>query len=307
MFGDVFYWLFSMSIVASVAGAVILLLRQFGRIPRRVICLLWVIPCVRMWLPFGINSRFGLMTLLNEVRFKKIRVIRIGRIGAGTDITWTNMMGSTEGSFPLEYKQDLMKDLFGIAGIVWASVAAVLLILLAVLYLSTLRGVRGATHLRDDLYLSDRVSTPAVYGFFRPKIVLPTSTAEEDYPMILLHERAHIRRGDNLWRLLGFVTVALHWFNPLAWIFLRCFLSDTEQACDETALSSLDETGRKEYALALLRQAEARDPFPAAFGGAKLKTRIKRIVSFKKMTVFSAVGFGALVLAIAWILLTNAA
>ena len=306
MLGDVFYWLFSMSIVASVCGAVILLLRRFGRIPRRVICLLFAIPCLRMWLPFGINSRFGLMTLLNEIRFKKIRVIRIVRIG-GRDVSGTNVARMTEGAFPLEYKQDLMKDLFGISGIVWATVAAVLLILLTVLYLSTLRGVRGATHLRDDLYLSDRVTTPAVYGFFRPKIVLPASTAEEDYPMILLHERAHIRRGDNLWRLLGFVTVALHWFNPLAWIFLRCFLSDTEQACDETALSSLDETGRKEYALALLRQAEARAPFPAAFGGAKLKTRIKRIVSFKKMTVFSAVGFGALVLAIAWILLTNAA
>ena len=68
MLGDIFYWLFNMSVVASLSGAVILLLRRVRRIPRRLIALLWAIPCIRMWVPFGIGGRYGLMSLLNALR-----------------------------------------------------------------------------------------------------------------------------------------------------------------------------------------------------------------------------------------------
>lgn len=306
MLGDIFYWLFNMSIVASLSGAVILLLRRVRRIPRRLIALLWAIPCIRMWVPFGIGGRYGLMSLLNSFRYRS-RTVYIYRSGDRAVVTMSNSAGATvDGIVPLTYREDLLRDLFRVAGIVWAAVFGLLLLLIVILYFSALRDLRGATRLRENLYLSDRVTSPAVYGIFRPKIVLPASTPEADHPMILAHETAHIRRGDNLFRLIAFLSVALHWFNPLSWVFLRYYLSDAEEACDERVLSKLDEEGRRDYARCLLNQAERRAAFPAAFGGAKLRDRVKRIVSYENLTFFSALGCVLLAAALTYFLLTNA-
>ena len=306
MLGDIFYWVFNMSVAASVAGAVVLLLRLVRQIPRRVIAWFWAIPCVRMLVPFGIGSRFGLMSLLDRLRYRtRTRLVYVYGDGA-RGVSMTNISHLTvEGVYPLTYREDVLRDLFRVAGIVWAVGVFALLVLIVLLYVSALRDVRGAKHLRDNLYLSDRVSSPAVYGIFRPKIVLPTDTPETDYPMILSHERAHIRRGDNLFRLVAFLAVALHWFNPLAWVFLRLYLSDAEQACDERVLKTLDEEGRRDYARLLLRQAEKKAAFPASLGGAKLRDRVKRIVSYENLTFLSILGFELLAAAIAWFLLTN--
>ena len=306
MLGDIFYWLFNMSIVASLSGAVILLFRRVRRIPRRLIALLWAIPCIRMWVPFGIGGRYGLMSLLNSFRYRS-RTVYIYRSGDRAVVTMSNSAGATvDGIVPLTYREDLLRDLFRVAGIVWAAVFALLLLLIVILYFSALRDLRGAAHLRENLYLSDRVTSPALYGIFRPKIVLPASTPEADYPMILAHETAHVRRGDNLFRLVAFVSAALHWFNPLALVFLRCYLSDAEQACDERVLAKLDEEGRRNYARCLLNQAERRAAFPAAFGGAKLRDRVKRIVSYENLTFFSILGCALLAAALTYFLLTNA-
>ena len=306
MLGDIFYWLFNMSVVASLSGAVLLLVRRFSKIPRRLIALLWAIPCIRMWVPFGIGGRYGLMSLLNSFRYRS-RTVYIYRSGDRAVVTMSNSAGATvDGIVPLTYREDLLRDLFRVAGIVWAAVFALLLLLIVILYFSALRDLRGAVRLRENLYLSDRVTSPAVYGIVRPKIVLPASTPEADYPMILAHETAHIRRGDNLFRLIAFVSAALHWFNPLAWVFLRCYLSDAEQACDERVLAKLDEEGRRNYARCLLNQAERRAAFPAAFGGAKLRDRVKRIVSYENLTFFSILGCALLAAALTYFLLTNA-
>ena len=307
MLGDIFYWLFNMSVVASLSGTVLLLVRRFSKLPRRLIALLWAIPCIRMWIPFGIGGRYGLMSLLNALRYRT-RIVYIYQSGNGeSGASMMNVTGATvDGIVPLTYREDLLRDLFRIAGIVWAAVFALLLLLIVILYFSALRDLRGAVRLRENIYLSDRVTSPAVYGIIRPKIVLPASTPEADYPMILAHETAHIRRGDNLFRLIAFVSAALHWFNPLAWVFLRCYLSDAEQACDERVLSKLDEEGRRDYARCLLNQAERRAAFPAAFGGAKLRDRVKRVVSYENLTFFSILGCALLVAALTYFLLTNA-
>ena len=131
-------------------------------------------------------------------------------------------------------------------------------------------------------------------------------TENENLRYILLHEQKHIRRLDNLWRLFAFVSVALHWFNPFSWILLKCFLSDLEIACDESVLNNCSESEKNKYALALVSSAEHKALFISAFGGAKIRTRIERIISYKKMTLISAIAFAALIIAIAYFLLTNA-
>lgn len=121
-----------------------------------------------------------------------------------------------------------------------------------------------------------------------------------------MHERKHIRRADNLRRVIAFVITSIHWFNPFTWIFLREYLTETELACDEAVLSGYDENERKRYALSLVNAAENREIFASAFGGAEIRVRISRILSYKKLSVFSLCAFAVLAVTVIYVLITNA-
>jgi beta-lactamase regulating signal transducer with metallopeptidase domain len=114
---------------------------------------------------------------------------------------------------------------------------------------------------------------------------------------------------DNLWRVLAFATASLHWFNPFAWIFLRIALSDLELFCDERVLNQMGHEERRAYARALVDGAQTkqeRTVFASAFGGARIRVRVERILDYRRLSRLSAVCAALLVAAIAWVLLTNA-
>ncbi len=302
---ELFYWLLNMSVAASVTGAAVLVMRAIRRIPRRVVTVLWIIPAIRAWIPFGVGSRYSLMTLLSQLTTKTVTAVRpIDDV----DLSLMNSLGWASDYFPITYKVNVLADVFRVAAVVWAIGAAAVAVALFIVYLTTVSELSDAEPLSPGVYCSPKVVSPAVYGIFRPRIVIPPSSKDsESLDLVLLHERRHVRRLDNLKRLFAFLTAALHWFNPLSWIFLKLYLSDLEVACDESVLAKLPEEKRAGYAHALIDAEEQKTVFVASsFGGARLKTRIGRIVSFKKMTVLSAVLFGVLAAVVAFVLLTNA-
>ena len=315
----VFYWLLNMSILASAAGMIVLLIRKIRRIPRRIIVILWAIPLVRFLVPFGLSSKYSLLSLLPRYAVRTVPVSDVVRgtiysndlIEAIPSKSAFGMMNSVQlarSYNPMTYKVDLLADVFDYASFIWAMIAAAILIALTMIYVVTMAELRGAKRLYGNVYTSQKVTSPAVYGIIRPRIIIPEHLRDaEGLDLILLHEKRHIRRGDNFWRLLAFITAAIHWFNPLVWIFLKCFLSDVELACDESALAKLPQEKQNAYALELLNVQQSKTVFASAFGGAKIRTRIEHIISYKKMTVFSAIEFAAFVAVIAYMLLTNAA
>lgn len=303
MLHEIFFWLFNMSITAAVTGGAVLLLRRIRWLPRRVVTVLWIIPLIRMWVPVGIGSPYGLMALISRFTTKTVPVFQDGH----SALTMTNYTMAANSYFPIVYRVNLLEDVFQIGAVVWAILAAALLIAFVILYGLTTGALKDAGHLRGRVYQSDRIVTPAVYGIFRPRIILPTSYAGRDLTFVLLHENAHIRRADNLWRVIACVTAALHWFNPLVWVFLKCFLADLELACDETVLAKCGEEQKKSYALALVECAESKSVFASAFGGAKIRVRVENILSYRKLSVISGIGFSLLAAGIMYILLTNAA
>ena len=304
MLSEVFYWLFNMSVVASLSGTVVLLLRRIRRIPRRVTAALWAIPFIRMWIPVGIGGKYGLMTFLSRFTTKTVTVYESD---LWPNFTVTNTVRAANSYYPITYKIDLVGDVFAVSSVVWAVVAGALFFAFAILYFSTMREIKSSARLYGNVCTSDKVTSPSVYGVFRPKIVVPKETAESgDMRFILLHEQTHVKRLDNLWRILAFASAALHWFNPLSWVFLKCFLSDLEIACDESVLQKCGEEEKKEYALALVSCAEHKTLFVSAFGGARIRTRVERILSYRKMTAASAIAFAAMIAALAYFLLTNA-
>ena len=74
MFQEVFYWIFNMSITATITGVIIMLVRRIKKIPRRLTMFLWIVPFLRMAFPFGLNSPYGLMALLSKLTTKTIVV-----------------------------------------------------------------------------------------------------------------------------------------------------------------------------------------------------------------------------------------
>ncbi|MBO5904555.1 MAG: M56 family metallopeptidase, partial [Clostridia bacterium] len=142
-----------------------------------------------------------------------------------------------------------------------------------------------AVLLHDNIYFSERVASPFVLGIIKPKIYLPFNLSEQDSAHVIAHEMAHIRRGDHLWKPLGFLLLTLHWFNPLMWIGYVILCRDIELACDEKVISSLDSVQKADYSQALLSCSVSRRAIaacPLAFGEVAVKSRIKSILNYKK-------------------------
>ena len=303
MLGEIFYWIFNMSIAATICAIPVLLLRLFKKIPRRIFIWLWLVPFVRMCIPVGISSKYGIMALLSKFTTKTVTIVQIGDDSA---LTMMNCVMGANSYFPITYKVNLLENLFNIASVVWIIVALASILTLTIIYFITLGEMKDAKKLKDNIYISDKIKTPAVYGIIKPKIILPIEYQESELNYILMHENAHIKRKDNLVRLLAFIVVCLHWFNPFAWLLLKLLYSDIELACDESVLSNCDETERKKYAYTLLSTAEKTNVFAASFGGSKIRIRIENILSYKKISVFSIVAFSSLIIAMCYVLLTNA-
>ena len=303
MLQEVFYWIFNMSITATITGVIIMLVRRIKKIPRRLTMFLWIVPFLRMAFPFGLNSPYGLMALLSKLTTKTIVVYQ-----PTDDIAFsmTNSVMAADTYFPITYKVNILEDIFRVASVVWIIVSLAILLMLAVTYFTTIYEIKDSTHLKDNIYLSEKIVSPAVYGIVKPKIILPASYKDSDIELIVLHEKTHIHSLDNLWRIIAFVIVAVHWFNPLSWLFLKGVLADLELACDERVLTKLGYDRAKEYAASLLESKQGATVFASAFGGAKIRTRIENILSFKKLTWLSLTVFIALIVAIFYALLTNA-
>lgn len=300
MLHEVFYWLFNMSITAALTGVPVLLLRRIRRIPRRVILWLWWIPFLRMTVPVGLSSRYSLIALLTRVTARTVFVP-----GWEEVFSALNHVQAAEDYFPVYYRAAALETVFRTASVVWAAVFAAALVLLCLAYGENLRLVRRAKHMEGMLYISGEVSAPAVYGILRPRILLPAEYRAEDLPMILLHEEVHVRRGDNLWRLLGLAVAAAHWFNPLSWVFLKCFFEDLELSCDERVLETLGADRRQDYARFLLETGERAAVLASSFGGGKLRRRIGHILSFRSVTRLSLGVFLVLTGLVFCVLMTN--
>lgn len=301
MLSDVFYWLFNMSISASIVGIIILLLGKIKRLPRHLIYILWMIPFLRMWIPIVMTSKYSLMTLISKFTTRTL-VVYDGPV----DLAVTNHLMMANTYSPITYKVNLLDGLFTAASMVWINVAAALMIISVIIYLITKSELKDASPLGDNVYVSDRITVPATYGVFRPRIIIPRKYEQDDLKYIIAHESAHIHRRDNLWRILAIITVSVHWFNPFAWLFLKKFLEETELACDERVLADCGEDEKKAYAIALVDCAKSRNVFVSAFGGAKIRVRIDHILSYRQLSTISIICFTMFAIAIAFVLLTNA-
>ena len=288
MKSDVFYWVLNLSLHGSLVCILIWLLRLLRPIPRRVIYALWIAPALRLTLPFAPSLPWSFMGLLRRLGARTVT------LPGGERIHTTNVIQAADSYFPITYKTDALQGLFETCALIWAIGAAASLLTMAVLYGMTRAELRGAKPLRPGIWISEKVVSPGLVGILRPRILVPPGMEGQLLDYVEAHERIHRRRLDNLWRCLALGICCLHWFNPAVWFSLKLFFADMELSCDEAVIRKLPPRERKAYATALLSVAAGRDLFVSAFGGAKLRVRIERVLSYRRLTLGAALACAAL-------------
>ncbi len=114
-----------------------------------------------------------------------------------------------------------------------------------------------------DVLATKPGSMPIAFGVRRAVILMPADASawtEEKRRAVLLHELAHVRRGDAATHLLARAALDLYWWNPLAWTAWRQFLKERERAADDLVLNA--GTRPSEYASHLLDVARTMQGAP---------------------------------------------
>lgn len=150
-----------------------------------------------------------------------------------------------------EYSADPMQIVTYAASVIWLVGVAVMLIYMAASCIAIHLRVRESVA-ADGTRICDRISAPFIFGVFRPRIYLPSDTDAEAARYIVAHEKAHIARRDHIWKPLGFMLLAVYWFNPLMWIAYILLCRDIESACDEKVISKFGDGAKVPYSRALL-------------------------------------------------------
>ena len=285
----VFLELFNRAVSAGWMILALLILRPvLQKIAAWVRCLLWGLAAVRLVLPIRFESAWSLVpsaeTLSqNTVRYDAVPQLTSGIAALNSAVNERLMApyfraDAAVSMNPLHFWTE-------IAGFVWAAGCAALLLYALVRLVQTKRRVREAALLRENIWLCDTVASPFILGVLRPRVYLPSGLdgAARDY--VLAHERAHLARRDHWWKPLGYLLLAVYWFQPLCWFGYRCFCRDLELACDERAVRELGLAERKAYSSALLSCATAGRAVlacPLAFGEVGVKERVRRVLNYKK-------------------------
>ncbi len=170
----------------------------------------------------------------------------------------------------------------------WMAGVAALLAYSALVYLRLHRKLICAVQLKGNIYLADHIPSAFVSGILHPRIYLPSETPMEERRYIIAHERHHIHRGDHIWKLLAYLALCLHWFNPLVWLAFFLAGKDMEMSCDEAVIRKLGDHIRADYAQTLLRHATHKYMVgtPLAFGTGDTGSRVRNLARWKKPAVW---------------------
>ena len=243
--------LFSNLLTASVSGSIVILAVLVLRLvlrktPKKFICILWMVAGLRLLLPIPLQSRFSLQP--PTIRLPQSETLQTYLV-------------------PL-----------------WCIVAVSLLCASLISYAHLRRQVKDARKIRGG-WECEELETAFVLGFLKPKIYIPAGVSDNTRQQILAHERTHLDKGDHWIKLIGFLALVLHWFNPLVWVSYILLCKDIEMACDQRVVQFMDLPERKAYSAALLDCSTHKVHYaacPVAFGEVSVKYRIKSVLSYKK-------------------------
>ena len=307
---DIFLKLVNLSISASWLILAVLVLRVvLKKAPKWVMPLLWGVVALRLVCLFSIESALSLTPSAETIPTEIVTETRESVLyeQATLDIV-TNPTLPSAAEVPVGVSRQQAQVDFNIYSVLWLAGMAALLVHALVSAGKLKRKLATAILLRDNIYESEFVDSPFVFGVVKPNIYLPMHMDEGTAAHVIAHERAHLARRDHWWKVLGYLVLALHWFNPLVWVAYILFCRDIELACDEKVVKGLDGAARADYSQALLSCAAPKRAVaacPLAFGEGNIKTRVKSALHYKKPAFWVAAAAVLAVVIVAVCFLTN--
>ena len=284
--------LMDVNLTASIVIIFVICVRQFLKgAPKIFSYALWSIVLLRLLVPVSIESpvsfvpertEFSSMVEINEV----LPEIQFETPQDRVDNEWQR-----ETTLPGEPLVQTYRtvDAETYLTFAWLTGIAGMLLYSAVSYWKLRRKVSVCVPLRKGIFMTDAIDTPFVMGIFRPAIYLPSTLEAPERKYIIAHERHHIRRGDHIFKALGFLALTIHWFNPLVWVAFALAGRDMEMSCDEAVIQKLGEHVRAEYSASLLTLATGRRLFagtPLAFGEDDPAGRVRNLAKWKKPAIW---------------------
>ena len=244
---QIFLEVLNLSLAALPLMAAVLILRlAFRRAPRRVMCLLWLAVWLRLLLPVHLEVPWGIAPAqaIPEETALGVPVTPAGAAAIAYELVGDTANGGLGligvptadpgGSIAGGYTFALHDEAWLLVwGWLWplGMCAMVLHSLLSLLGLK--RHLAGAARVEGRVWEADGLDTAFLLGLFRPRIYLPSGLGDAERAIALAHEGTHLRYGDHVWKLLAYLALCVHWFNPLVWVCFHLFVRDMEVACDE--------------------------------------------------------------------------
>jgi beta-lactamase regulating signal transducer with metallopeptidase domain len=299
---ELFLTIFNMSLTASYVILFVILIRLLlKKSPKFISYALWGVVAFRLIIPFSFESIFSLMPrntntvpILRDIIYKQSVQTNSG-IDVADSFVSNSLPAPTFGVSvnPLQIYVE-------IGAYIWVLGIIALLAYSLVSIFIIEKQLKSAQLIEQNIFEAKNLKTPFVLGLIRPKIYLPAGLNASERSYILLHEQTHIHRKDHIIKILAFLILSIHWFNPLVWVAFMLMSKDMELSCDERVLKEMNnEDIKKPYANSLLSLATGKhilNGSPLAFGEGTVKERIKNVLNYKKprfWIIFFSIIFGA--------------
>ena len=283
MSDKIFIDIVNMSLVGSFAIIITMIARLcLKKAPKIFSYALWAVAFSRLIIPFSFESFFSILPFNATPLSTDMLYIETPYVETGVKAI-DNVLNPIVSSAVLDNTFNVYQAPIFVGKVIWYSGVLILLIYSIVSYIRIKRVLDSSVHLRDNIFISEKIKIPFVAGFFNANIYLPKNF-DNTQEYIILHEQTHIRRRDNILKIFAYAVLALHWFNPLVWIAFRLFVADMEMSCDESVIRKANTDIRKEYSQSLLNLSIQKQTVgtPIAFSEGNPKERIKNIMNIKK-------------------------
>ncbi len=284
----VFLKLFNMSISTGWLIIVVILFRLFlKKVPRWIICILWAIAAIRLICPFSFESSFSLIPSTETIKPDVVQYEQKPLINSGIPLINNTLNPIISESFVSDSSDSVnpLQIYIFIASIIWIIGLIILFSYALISFLIIRSKVRESILLKDNIWICDSVKYPFILGIIKPQIYLSLNLENDKIKYVLAHEQAHLKRREHWWKVLGYILLAIYWFNPLIWAAYILFCRDIELACDEKVIKHMNIHERKAYSETLLfccMQKRMIMVYPLAFGEVNVKERIKMILNYRK-------------------------
>lgn len=327
---SIFQSVLTASFYGSIVILAVLVLRLILRkaAPKKYLCYLWVLVGIRLLMPFDIQSDFSLQpesppqTLIRweqpdamwsaEALSPREPLPSLPDLSSG-DIPTDNSLPASPAdagqSFPEELPstEEAAFSPLLLLSIVWGGVALSFLAYNLYSYAALRKRVRDAREVPGG-WEAQGIDTAFILGFIKPRIYIPAGMSQDTRDYILAHERTHLDKADHWLKMLGFLALAIHWFNPLVWLAYFLLCKDIEMACDERVVQFMDLPQRKAYSTALLNCSSNHPHYavsPVAFGEVNVKNRIQSVLNYRSPSFWSGLLSVIAIIMVTVCLLTN--